>query len=758
MCGIAGFYSYDQCSAFDKAGVLRLMGDQIAHRGPDDEQIYLSSEANIIFRRLSIVDIEGGKQPLMNEDGSIILAVNGEIYNYKELIRTLKGEHQFKSRSDCEVLVHLYEERGVDFLKSINGMFGLVLWDTRNHLLLLARDRLGIKPLYFSYSPSRLLFASEMKALFAFPDCPREYNWQEALNGNKKAYAGNNYQVETCFVGIHQLRGGQYLIAGAGDNGPVIKDYWSLSNVAAEGLSADRRSPGRLVEEYRGLLADSVRLMLLGDVEIGLFLSGGIDSTAIAALAAMTADIRTFSVLNQDTVESRDAFYSWKAAEHIGLSNHQVCISYDPGRHDASWWKQLVWQCETYECGPEQLYKYELYRYIKQNFPNLKTVLIGQGSDEFNGGYAHKYVGEPLPGLHNRWQEFEDAISGMQQASLLSGSNDVFVGLQTFIERDYFAHLQGNKLPEIPWHGYLQMHAKNLQIYQLLHEDRTAMANSIENRVPFLDHRLLELILTAPPACFPDLFWNKNILRKGMGDLLSPELCNRPKVPFIFDNKANHSGRMMAGIFSSGDEELIEYAFEGNGHVRQILNVSEIRKLWDRVRTDPNYRGIDEFRYLINMGILSRAVGESCSGKMGDMERITLPALAFWNREESGCTGFQNYLKKEESSVIKGARPSGLFLAKDLLILYEMKGAWYLFRGEELAEIIEETTDVQRNWIRVLLQAQDNGNDIDRGLSNLNISYEELAGPMLKSLKAKTVFRVKQAREVGLSNIGDYEK
>ncbi|HET6254605.1 MAG TPA: asparagine synthase (glutamine-hydrolyzing) [Puia sp.] len=759
MCGIAGFYLYDQCPAFNKAGILHLMGDQIAHRGPDDEQIYLSGEANIIFRRLSIVDIEGGKQPLMNEDGSIVLVVNGEIYNYKELIRTLKGEHQFKSRSDCEVLVHLYEEKGVDFLKSINGMFGLVLWDTRNHLLLLARDRLGIKPLYFSYSPSRLLFASEMKALFAFPDCPREYDWQEALNGNKKAYAGNNYQVETCFVGIHQLRGGQYLLAAAGGDPPVIKDYWSLSDVAAKGLSAGKRSPVRLIEEYRDMLADSVRLMLLGDVEMGLFLSGGIDSSAIAALAAIAVDIRTFSVLNRDTVESRDAYYSWEAAKHIGVSNHQVCISYDPDRHDALYWKQLVWQCETYECGPEQLYKYELYRYIRQNFPNLKAVLIGQGSDEFNGGYAHKYVGEPIPGLHNRWQEFENVLSGMEHAGLLSGSNHVFMGgLEPFIDRDYLAHLQGNKLPKVPWHGYLQMHAKNLQIYQLLHEDRTAMANGIENRVPFLDHRIVELILTAPAGCFADLFWDKSILRKGMGDLLSPELCNRPKVPFIFDNKGNHSGRMMAEIFSSNQEELIDYALEGNRHVRQVLNLTEIRKLWDRVCTNPCYRGIDEFRFLVNMGILSRTVGESRCGKAEVPEKITIPAPAFWNREESGDVGFQNYLKKEEGSLANGGAPPGLVLAKDLLILYDMKGAWYIFRGGELAEIIGETDDASRNWIRVLIYTQDNGRDIHRGLADLNLSYEELAKPILTSLKAKVVFRVRQARKAGLSNIGDYEK
>lgn len=748
---------YDRSLPLDKAAILHRMGEQIAHRGPDDHQLFCSAETGIVFRRLSIVDPDGGRQPLTNEDGSVTLVVNGEIYNFKDLARSLKGDHHFKSRSDCEVLLHLYEERGVDFLGCINGMFALALYDSRKKIFLLARDRMGIKPLYYSLSRSRLVFGSEIKALFPFPDCPCEFNWQEALDGTRKTYAAANYEVETCFRGIRQLRGGEYLITEDGADAPLIKNYWSLQDLSCEASAADGRTAAQLVAEYRELLADAVRLMLLGDVEIGLFLSGGIDSTAIAALAARQTSIRTFSVLNPDTIECSDARYSWNAADCIGLPNHQVCIAYDAGRHDAAYWKNLVWQCETYECGAEQLYKYELYRYVKQCFPDLKVVLIGQGSDEFNGGYAHKYVGEGNPELRNRWSEFEQIISGMEHTGLLSGNNHALNGFRRYIDRDYLADLQGSSRPPHPWYGYLQMHAKNLQVYQLLHEDRTAMANGIENRVPFLDHRIVEFILRVPQAHFPELFWNKQILRRAMAGLLPADLCNRPKVPFIFDNKVNSSGRMLTGILGANDEELLHYALEDN-QAKHILDAAQVGKLWDRVRNDPHYREMDELRYLVNMGILSRMAGEITFDHAAVVKKITLPVPAYSNTEPAGRNGFRDYMKEEDSGAAKNGAPTGLLLADEVRILNEMNGSWYLFRSDELAEIIRETDEANRDWIRVLLHALHNQGVIDQSLADLSLSHQDLTKAIKKSFKAGIVCRPARRRKIQVSKLSDHEQ
>ncbi|WP_207512789.1 asparagine synthase (glutamine-hydrolyzing) [Longitalea luteola] len=746
MCGFAGFYLYKHLDV-DKTSVLRSMGNQIAHRGPDDEQLCMQGNLGIIFKRLSIVDPEGGRQPLQNEDGTIKIIVNGEIYNYRELMDDLKQPHRFYTRSDCEVLIHLYEERGIDFLQAVNGMFALALWDQNKGILLLARDRLGIKPLYYSNSGSRLLFGSEIKALLPFPDCPREFNWYEALNTHKKRFVDDNYEVETCFKGIRQLNGGQYLLVRENENEITVRNYWQLLACADQNRHYEDKAPDQLIREYYELLNDSVRLMLLGDVDIGLFLSGGIDSSAIAALAAKTQKIKTFSVLNPDTLESEDAVYGNRVANELGLVNYQVNITYNSYYHDAAFWKKLVWQCETYECGTEQLFKYELYSYIRSAFPELRIVLLGQGSDEFNGGYVHKYVNEASPGKHNKWVEFEQTLHHIEQGSWLSGINQGISSYHRFMNRDYLAALKNSAVRTSPWYGYLNMHAKNLQLYQLLHEDRTAMANSIENRVPFLDHRLVEFMLQVPQKYFPRLFWNKNILREAMKHDLSAAFCHRPKVPFIFDNKNNYSRKVILDIITANDHELIDYAL-GDSHAKHdVLNRKEIDRLINQVKTDTNHKGIDELRFLVNMGILSRKVQENDFDKITTREKIQLDRTAFCNQVKQEQSAFDSLVKKHAAKTHKNKKEQDLLVAGNVTMLTDLQGQWYVFLDGDLVEIIEEATDAARSWIRVLQHALQHSHNITESLAALNTPQHEVSAALLKSLEAKVIYQPKKKKQ-----------
>lgn len=750
MCGFAGFFLHNNFD-LDKHAVLGSMGNQVAHRGPDDEQVYIDGDLGIIFKRLSIVDIDGGRQPLQNEDGSIKIVVNGEIYNYKNLINSLKDRHRFYTQSDCEVLVHLYEEKGIDFLKDINGMFALALWDQKNKLLFLARDRLGIKPIYYSNSDSRLLFGSEIKALLPFPDCPRAFNWFEALNTHKKRFVNDNYEVETYFQGIKQLNGGQYLIARENESTVSLKNYWHLPDCVHEDNLYEEKEPDQLIQEYYELLDDSVRLMLLGDVDIGLFLSGGIDSSAIAALAAKTQKIKTFSVLNPDTLESEDSVYGNKVANELGLANYQVNIEYNSNYHDATFWKNLVWQCETYECGTEQLFKYELYRYIRTTFPDLRIVLLGQGSDEFNGGYVHKYINESHPEKHNRWSDFEQELHHIEQGNLLSGINQSISYYQRFINRDYLAALKNNRVRSSPWYSYLNTHAKNLQLYQLLHEDRTAMANSIENRVPFLDHRLIEFILRVPPKHFSRLFWNKNILRDAMRNDLSPAFCNRPKVPFIFDNKNNYSRKALLDIVTGNNCELIHYAFGESNAKHDVLDRKEIDLLINRVTSDANHKGIDDLRFLVNMGILAQKVRENDFNKTANREKIIVANSAYCNQIEYEQSAYDKLIKKYEAQNGKNKTNRDLLLAKKVTMLTNMNGQWYIFLDGDLVEIIEETTDINITWIKVLEHASKNTYNITQSLAALNKSENEVTAALLRSLEAKVIYKSKKKAGITIS-------
>jgi asparagine synthase (glutamine-hydrolysing) len=277
MCGFAGSASAAPCgqSRRERAEVLQAMGRQLSRRGPDDEQLFIDEHLGLVFRRLSIVDCAGGRQPIANEDGTVIVAINGEIYNHQDARRTLRGDHRFRTHSDSEVVVHLYEERGADALTGLIGMFAIAIWDLVNQQLFLARDRLGIKPLYYSRHGSDLLFGSEVKALLAHPACSREFNWRD--------WTPEPGRLPTFVTGVECLPAGHYLQWNSrGDL--VTRCYWNLDEALTTpdtGLS-----PEHYVDRFADLFEDSVALRLMADVPVGAFLSGGLDSAAMVAVAA----------------------------------------------------------------------------------------------------------------------------------------------------------------------------------------------------------------------------------------------------------------------------------------------------------------------------------------------------------------------------------------------------------------------------------------------------------------------------------------
>src|SRR5665213_153071 len=294
MCGITGIADL---SGPVRSEVLRRMTNTLRHRGPADESYHLPTPSpggaaiGFGFRRLSIIDLAGGRQPMSNEDGSIWIVCNGEIYNHAELRRELETKgHTFRTHCDIEALLHLYEEHGSDCVGKANGMFAVAIWDARNQTLFLARDRLGKKPLYYRNTPTQFIFGSEVKALLAHPDCPREL---DARNLSK--YLAYEYvpSPHCIFKGIHKLPAGHWLTWKNGRT--CLGRYWDL----AFSSGADNRSENEIAEELRERLKEAVRRRLISDVQLGVFLSGGIDSSSVVAMMAELmppSQIKTFAI------------------------------------------------------------------------------------------------------------------------------------------------------------------------------------------------------------------------------------------------------------------------------------------------------------------------------------------------------------------------------------------------------------------------------------------------------------------------------
>jgi asparagine synthase (glutamine-hydrolysing) len=609
MCGLVGILSLDGAALPDGTdSLIRQMGRQLAPRGPDDEQLFRSGPVCILFRRLSIIDLVRGQQPLANEDGNVVLAANGEIFNHRELRPGLQKMHSFRSDSDCEVLLHLYEDRGLDFLDEVRGMYGLAIWDSRARRLVLARDRLGIKPMFYARVGNSLLFASEIKALLAHPDCPRAFSWERALaDPLLKRDSFSDTSLYAYFDGVEQLPAGELLVADVPDHSLRRAAYWTAPSPSDEEYAEDHRDQQTVVKEYRELLEVAVTDCLMSDVEFGVFLSGGLDSVSVCGLASKLATFHTFSVRCDSTISNGDAAAARLGAHAFGLPNHQVLFPSESSRASPEQWKHLLWACETPLCGAEQFYKYHLHRYAKATRPALKVMLSGQGSDEFNGGYSRqRNAGHDNE--HPTWLDFSRKLVDWRRQSWLDHLPrtlqflDEALGVRIF--NASFLSAASGFADNMPiWQQYSLYMRYELQMYNLWHEDRTAAANGIENRVPFLDHRLVEFTLRIPPRLHSDLFWEKRILREAMRDIVPPALLQRPKVAFYQGPGVRFTNRLMLEILLAEDAALIKEAFESSA----VFDLWSMLKVAEHARADPEARLVPLLLMLTNMELLSQA-------------------------------------------------------------------------------------------------------------------------------------------------------
>lgn len=486
----------------------------------------------------------------------------------------------------------------------VNGMFATALLDRENQRLLLARDRLGEKPLFYCVPPGKqmLIFASEVKALFAHPDVPRRFDWQTMMTLAQNTDTSLR-ERPSGFIGIERVPAGTILDVSLRDGSFRIHRYWKLPQRLDSGGSPNAAG---YVEQYRGLLEDSVRLREIADVGCGLFLSGGIDSSAVAALCARKDALPTFSIRNASTLE--DANTAARVASHLGMPNHQIDFGRAAFRPTPDTWRRVLWSCELAGSTAEQLFKYYLHAFARQLYPNLKVILLGQGSDEFNGGYMSMVLNRPGPYVVQDWDQMGDMIRKRDEihVAFTSGLIGVAKGLveHGVIRRDFIRALGSREPGSTTWNDYVSLYRGNLD-YHLWHEDRTAAAHSIENRVPFLDHRLVEFQAQIPEKFHSSLFTDKRILRLAIRDLLPEDVVQRAKGPLFYGKEQHHTFRMMHTMLTSNYGELLDQAIEGSRLTDGPIDAVKLRSMASKIGSDPNLPDFGELQSIVNMGVLA---------------------------------------------------------------------------------------------------------------------------------------------------------
>jgi asparagine synthase (glutamine-hydrolysing) len=561
MCGIAGIVATDRFHPDAHVRALR-MRDVMVHRGPDDAGLHGDECAVLVHRRLSIVDLAGGRQPLSNEDGTKWVVFNGEIYNHASVRRELEGfGHRYRTKSDTETIVHAYEQWGDACVDHFRGMFAFAIWDAPKRRLLLARDRLGVKPLYWARRGDLLLFGSEIKAILASGLIDAEPNVgaiPELLS--TRSIAGS----ETMFRGVQKLLPGRALVFERGKT--TIRQYWDLP---ARDAHDNPRPSANPVARFRELLEESVRLRLMSDVPLGVFLSGGIDSSAVAAIMArqLGRPLQTFSVAFADNGFNELA-YARDVAAAIGAEGHEVVID---DRDFFGALPKLVWHEDEPIAHPSSVALYFVSALARRH---VTVVLTGEGSDELLAGYG-KYlravwnwragsayehlipasirraiatgvvprIPSPLGRYARRsflaMDRSPDAMFFDNFAAIRLAEQQTLLapGLRAAVTRqhaygsslDHFSHPNGTStlLDRL-----LYADVKTYLVELLMKQDQMSMATSIESRVPFLDHKLVEFSARLPDEWKLSGLTTKRVLREAMKGLLPESILNRPKMGF----------------------------------------------------------------------------------------------------------------------------------------------------------------------------------------------------------------------------------
>ncbi|NTU74629.1 MAG: asparagine synthase (glutamine-hydrolyzing) [Anaerolineaceae bacterium] len=572
MCGIAGILNLTPQEPV-RIEYLRQMLALIRHRGPDQFGIYYDEQVGLGNARLSIIDLSSGQQPISNEDETIWIVFNGEIFNYIELRAVLlERGHDFRTQSDTEVLVHMYEEFGPRCLEQLNGQFSFAIWDSRKQVLLLARDRLGVRPLFYTQNADRLVFASEIKAILAHPAIQAELDSQ-ALHEIFTFWAPLG--GHTVFKGIQQVQPGHYLLY---ENGKISEQsYWQLKFPPEVAQSQASRTFADYLEQFRELLIDATQIRLRADVPVGAYLSGGLDSSTLAAIIQNYTNNRldTFSITFSDPAFDESAFQQ-QMADFLGTDHHIIHTS---NAVIGQVFPDVIWHTEIPVLRTSPAPMFLLSKLVHDH--NFKVIMTGEGADEFLAGYdifkeerirrfwaeepdslkRSKLLAKLYPDIQALAQTSRTFLTEFFRRGLLETNRPDYSHMLRWYNTSrtlrFFSDEQRQTAPD--WEQRLESHGEALGIpfpegfmhWHPLHRaqyleitiflsgyllssqgDRVAMAHSVEGRYPFLDYRVVEFCNQLPPGFKLRGLTEKYILKQLASKWIPAEIRKRPKRPY----------------------------------------------------------------------------------------------------------------------------------------------------------------------------------------------------------------------------------
>lgn len=594
MCGISGIYSLNGATV--DLAQLRGMTDALGHRGPDGSGRFVKDIVGLGHRRLSIIDLDGGSQPLANEDDSVHIVFNGEIYNFIELRDELqKAGHRFKTRSDTEVIVHAYEQWGPQCVNHFNGIFAFAIWDDPRKRLFLARDHLGVKPLYYTVIDGTLLFGSEIKALLAHPACPRRVDLAALGQLFTLRYVPS---PRTLFEGVRKLPPGNSMMVAGGEI--TIERYWNSVPVHRQST----HEPD-LIEEYNDLVESAVKLQLRSDVPVGLFLSSGVDSASLLAImrSQLSGPIHTFTIGFEGGERSNETDDARQLARRFGADHSEMIVT--PGDYE-KYFERYMWDLEE-PVGNETAAAFYFASMIASR--KVKVVLTGQGVDEPWAGYRrhlgvklseyYRQIPRPITQgiirsavlLLPRNEHLKRGVLALDETDLLTRFAKIYsfftpsmrsqlfnsevkadAAYQEHDARAALAHLQRDVQDLDPVSQMLYMDTRaSLPDDLLMVNDKMSMANSIESRVPYLDHRLVEFVESLPLHHKLRFTNGKYLHKKALERWLPKAVAHRKKKGF--DNPVQ---QWLRDRLRSHVDTLL---FSSDSAIRRYFDIDYIRRI-----------------------------------------------------------------------------------------------------------------------------------------------------------------------------------
>jgi asparagine synthase (glutamine-hydrolysing) len=591
MCGIAGFVSAIPVS--DASAVIRRMTDAIAHRGPDDNRFYNDSFASLGHRRLSIIDLAAGHQPMTSEDGNLRIIYNGEIFNHADLRPALEAAgHRYTTHCDTETILHAYEQYGPDCVNHFRGMFSFAIWDRNTRTLFCARDRLGIKPFYYHWDGRQFVFASEIKAILRYPGITASLDESTVPEYLAFGYISDE---KTMFSGIRKLMPGHHLTLPV-ESGPLqIQRYWDVPRPT----EFAKRDDSEWIRECRTRLEETVRMRLMSDVPLGMFLSGGVDSSAIAALMKrmVSGPVKTFAV-GYNEAQYSELGYASQVARSIGTEHHEVVIGMEDFFNALP---NLIWHEDEPITWPSSV---SLHFVSKLAAEQVKVVLTGEGSDELFAGYAryrfyalNEEWAKPydiLPGPLRKWVRDQIAVSPLLSAPIRRKLQHTFLGRGSDIRSLYLDNFYSafsrepaaytnflrywNSDPQSrPLPRMLYADQKTYLVELLMKQDQMSMANSIESRVPFLDHPFVEFAAGVPEHMKLRNGEGKFILKRAIEDLLPHDIIYRKKMGFPTP--------LRSWLQNAKSDRLFSILRDPDGVLAPYIERAELESLIDRQRS-----------------------------------------------------------------------------------------------------------------------------------------------------------------------------